>query len=166
MGIQDSLTNASAKVQRRLFDLNIKLTGREVQGLRFYVAEEDKYGDENEIRHISSSPITAIVNFPPGDIPLYRLRGETSGADVDDSGLFFYDILPIEVYCQWQDKVEKGDFLVFSIQDENNKAMPVLLRFSNALGSFHTHLIWRKFMCAPYNGKAPVEIQNYIDANF
>ncbi len=169
MGIQDYLNNASAKVQRELFDLNIRVTGRELTGIRFYVTE-DQYGDEETPVPLVSSDITAIVNFPPGEVPLYRFRkspvGDRSDTNVDDSGIFFYDIIPFEVYTQWKDKIEKGDFILFKVLDEVGGPMPILLRVANALGSFHTELIWRKLLCAPYNGQAPAEVQAYIDANF
>lgn len=169
MGIQDYLSRASAKVQRSLFDLNIHVTGRELTGMRFYISE-DQYGDESTPVPLVSSNITAVVNFPPGEVPLYRFRkapaNTLADTSVDDTGIFFYDIIPFEVYTQWKDKIEKGDFLLFKVVDEVGGPMPVLLRVANALGSFHTELIWRKLLCAPYNGQAPDEVQAYIDANF
>jgi len=114
--------------------------------------DSDFWGNE-ETKALSNDVIHAIVNFPPGEIPLMRIReGDGMSENVSGGGLFFYDILPIEAHFQFKDRVERGDIFFFSIEDEQHNKIPIVLKVIEPLGSFTTQLIWRKFQCAPITG--------------
>jgi hypothetical protein len=83
-------------------------------------------------------------------MPLIRLRaGNGTQAEVQSTGLFFYDILPIECYTRWEDYLEPGDVVYFWAGDENGNKMPVVFKILEQKGSFSSQLIWRKFLSAP-----------------
>jgi hypothetical protein len=83
-------------------------------------------------------------------MPLIRLRaGAGTQAEVQSVGLFFYDILPIEIYIRWEDKIEVNDVLYFWAGDENGNKMPVVFKILDQKGAFSSQLIWRKMLAAP-----------------
>ena len=160
---QDKLASASARVRRKLFDHSVRMKGRQVSVLRFIVAE-DIYADEQRTL-ISSGTIPAVLVYPHGEIPLQRFRAQTPSlpqAVVQDSGLFLFDILPVEVYTQWADKVEIGDFIFQVIKDEVGNKIGILLRVANLFGSWSSELVWRKGWAAPYSGDIPAEVESAI----
>jgi hypothetical protein len=104
----------------------------------------------DELTTISVSDIPIIFIFPPGEMPLIRLRARNgTQAEVQSSGLFFYDILPIECYTRWEDHLENGDVIYFWAGDENGNKMPVVFKILDQKGAFSSQLIWRKFLAAP-----------------
>jgi hypothetical protein len=158
---QDKLATASATVRRKLFDHSVRMKGRLVSVSRFYV-EEDLYGDEQRSL-IRRSDVEMIIVYPPGEVPLQRFRKDATQAAVEETGTFFFDILPIEVFVQFKDNVEKGDFIFQVIKDENHNKMGILLQISNMFGSWDTELVWRKGWAAPYSGDVPPEVQTAIN---
>lgn len=158
---QDKLASASAGIRRKLFDHSVRMKGRAVEVTRFFVTE-DIYGDERQAP-ISQASITAIIAYPPGEVPLQRFRYGAQSPAVEDTGTFFFDILPIEVYTRWVDRVELGDYLFQVIRDENGSKVGILLRVSNLFGSWDTELVWRKAWAAPYNGDLPADVRRAID---
>lgn len=161
MSIQDKLSLNQSPLKRKLMDYKIRLTGNYSPIIRLQVTE-NKYEDE-EITVISHNRIIAIIDYP-GEIPLYRLRGSAQNAIDDNTGVFFYDILPIEIYTQWEDTIEVGDIIVRKIIDENEETLVNVLRISNVLGSFKRDLIWKKSYAAPHNVTLTTEIQDIIDS--
>ena len=160
MSIQGKLSNKQSPLKRKLMDYKIRLSGNCSQVIRLHVTE-DKYEDE-EVSVISHCLILAIIDYP-GEIPLYRLRGTAQNEIDDNTGVFFYDVIPIEIYTQWKDKVEPGDILVRKILDENDNYLLNVLRVSNVLGSFKNNLVWKKCYASPHNMTLTQEIQDIID---
>ena len=158
---QDKLASASARVRRKLFDHSVRMKGREVEVTRFFI-EEDIYADERQTK-ISQQAFTVILAYPPGEVPMQRFRGSAASPAAQESGLFFFDILPIEVYTQWTNNIEIGDYLFQVIKDENGGKVGILLRIANVFGAWDTELVWRKAWAAPYNGDLPTEVQRAID---
>jgi hypothetical protein len=159
---QDKLASASARVRRKLFDHSVLMKGRQVNVTRFYITE-DIYADE-QVTKISSSNVVAIIVYPPGEIPLQRFRTSDNTEKVDDTGTFFFDVLPIEIYTRWADNIEIGDLVLHVIKDENGKKMGILLKISNMFGAWDTELVWRKGWAAPFSGDVPEDVQASIDA--
>ena len=147
MGMYNKINSSQAGVVRKLFDYSIFVSGREVEVTRVAV-NPDIWGNEDRAA-LSLGTINAVINFPPGELPVLRFR-ETGGTEqVANTSLFFYDVLPIEAYFQFKDRVEKGDIYYFTIDDEGNNKLPVLLEIMDLSGGFSTSLLYRKFICAP-----------------
>jgi hypothetical protein len=165
MGRQDKIAGAFAKSKRKFYDLGVSLGGKQVEVLRFFV-KEDRYGDETSST-LSSSSISVVVDYPPGEIPMNRFRTDAlSGADsIDSSGIFLFDILPIYVFSKFEDNVERGDLLVHFIKDDKGNKLCIVLQISDTLGKFTTEVVWKKQIAAPFNGKLPSEVQEYISDN-
>jgi len=137
------------------------MKGRQVNVTRFYVTE-DIYADEH-VTKISSSDVVMKIVYPPGEIPLQRFRKSGATEKVEDTGTFFFDILPIEVYTRWADNIEVGDLILHMIKDENSKKMGILLKVSNLFGAWDTELVWRKGWAAPFSGDVPDDVLASID---
>lgn len=150
---------ASAKVQQRLFDHSIEITGRDREVIHFFT-QEDKYG--NETREIIANKKTITRISYPTEVPIERLHTGDYQLGTQENRTFFFDLLPIEMYTKWADKVEKGDYIVDFLYTEKNKKFPIVLKTSEFLGRFSTDLIWAKWYCSPYRGILPEEIKTYI----
>jgi hypothetical protein len=137
-----------AKSIRKLSDYHIFVSGRRTECTRLS-RNADIWGND-DLTTISAATIPVIFIFPPGEMPLIRLRSENgTQAEVQSSGLFFYDILPIECYTRWEDRLENGDVIYFVAGDENGNKMPVVFKILEQKGAFSSQLIWKKYLAAP-----------------
>jgi hypothetical protein len=147
-GAYNKINSWTAKSIRKLSDYHIFVAGRKTDCTRLS-RNSDIWGNEN-LETISVSSVPVIFIFPPGEMPLIRLRvSNGTQSAVQSSGLFFYDILPIECYTRWQDQLENGDCIYFWAGDENGNKMPVIFKIIEQKGAFSSELIWRKYQCAP-----------------
>lgn len=161
MSIQDQISRATRDVRYTLMDNNIYVKGRSIHVVRFQVTK-DMYDDET-VTFIKKDKIEVILNYP-GEIPLYRFSRNNYDQSVEDTGVFFFDILPIDIFTKWKDKVIKGDYIFHSLKDEEDNPIEILLKISEVVGRFDSErLIWRKGWCSPYNGAIPEELQEAID---
>ena len=148
MPAYNKINDFTAPAIRKLSDYHIFTQGKKTECTRLAV-KKDFWGNTDSDT-ISVSQIQAIFVFPPGEMPLIRLRaGKGTQAEVQSSGLFFYDILPTEVYVRWEDRIEVGDVIYFVVLDENGNKMPVIFKVLDQKGAFSSQLIWRKMICAP-----------------
>jgi hypothetical protein len=151
MGAYDKINNSRAGVARKLLDYHILVKGRQVETTRIGY-DVDVWGNEAPTM-LSQESIAAIVIFPPGELPLLRIRGANGGTEsAGESAVFFYDILPVETYFQFKDRIEKGDIFYFTIDDEVHNKIPIVLKVMDSAGAVTTQLIWRKFFCSPVTG--------------
>jgi len=163
MSIQNSLSKASTKVRRRLFDENVKRKGRTVQGLKISI-KEDMFQNQETEAVLADEEITVVINFPD-DIPLDRVRLDGSSA-VSQTRTFFFDILPMEVFSEFSDKLETNDYIFFYFLDEENNMIPMIIKISETFGRFTTDMIWKKHYAAFSNGDVPPEIINLIKTRY
>jgi hypothetical protein len=137
-----------ARSIRKLNDYHILVTGRKTECTRLTRAA-DAWGNIDSST-ISVSQVQAIFVFPPGEMPLIRLRaGKGTQAEIQSTGIYFFDILPVEIYARWEDKIEVGDVLYFYVLDENQNKMPIVFKILDQKGAFSSQIIWRKMIAAP-----------------
>jgi hypothetical protein len=133
---------------RKLSDYHILTAGRKSECTRLTKAPDIWGNSDSET--ISVSQIQAIFVFPPGEMPLIRLRaGKGTQAQTQSTNLFFYDILPTEVYVRWEDEINNGDVIYFTVLDEFGNKMPIIFKILDQKGAFSSQLIWRKMLAAP-----------------
>jgi hypothetical protein len=148
MPAYNKINNWTARSIRKLSDYHIFISGRHTECTRLS-RNTDVWGNDN-LETISVSSIPVIFIFPPGEMPLIRLRAKSgTQAEVQSTGLFFYDILPTECYTRWEDNIEAGDIIYFWAGDENGNKMPVVFKILDQKGAFSSQLIWRKYVAAP-----------------
>ena len=88
MSAYDKINSYLAPAIRKLSDYHIATQGRRTECTRL-TNIKDVWGNADS-NTISVSQIQAIFIFPPGEMPLIRLRaGKGSQAEVQASGLFF-----------------------------------------------------------------------------
>ena len=161
MSVYESISRASLKSKRRLFDYNVSILGKKMKAIRISY-REDMFQDVEIHDAISHESIDAIMRFP-SEMPLDRYRlGATE--DVGETRTYFYDILPIESYTKLGDHIEKNDFLFFFLEDERDNKIPYLLQVTDSFGKFEIGLVWKKQYLAPYHGKLTDEIIKYLEA--
>jgi hypothetical protein len=148
MPAYNKINDYCAPAIRKLNDYHVFTEGRKTECTRLS-RNTDVWGND-ELTTISVSSVPIIFIFPPGEMPLIRLRAKNgTQAEVQSTGLFFYDILPIECYTRWKDRLENGDVVYFWAGDENGNKMPVVFKILDQKGAFSSQLIWRKFLAAP-----------------
>ncbi len=148
--IQTKLDRKTAALRRKLFDNSISLMGQELKCVRLKTAK-NMYGDVETLVVINDDVITAVIKIP-SDIPFSRFRGDAVDEVNDSSTVFFYDILPIDVYSQWADNIEKDDILIFEIFDEKDEPLRIILKVSDSVTKFKQSIVWKRSLAAPYNG--------------
>lgn len=170
MSYQDKIEKALLPVTRKLYDYQIEITGTEFNVVRVRFQEVDMYGDTSEPIMLVEDNITCFINYPD-EIPLNRLRSMNNelSPDINESGsstgVYFYDILPIEIWTKWTDHIEQGDFLAHTIIDDNDNSLVMILRVSENFGRFKKYLTWRKQNAAPYSGDLSKLIIEKLKAN-
>jgi len=156
-GAYEKINNWNSRSIRKLNDYHLLIAGRKAECTRLAL-KKDVWGN-TDIEPISTSQIQAIFVFPPGEMPLIRLRdGKGTQAQVQSSTLYFYDILPCEIYVRWQDQIENGDILFFFVLDENGNKMPIVFKILDQKGAVSSQLIWRKLIAAPVTSLEPTEV--------
>ena len=148
--IQTKIDRKTAGLRRKLFDNSIALMGSDVRCVRLKT-EKNMYGDVEILTIIDNDTISVVVSIP-SDIPISRLRGDAVDSSNDSSTVFFYDIIPIDIYSQWGDNIEKDDILIFEIFDERDEPLSIILKVSDAVTKFKQSIVWKRSLAAPYNG--------------
>jgi hypothetical protein len=142
---------------RKLSDYHILVSGRKTECTRL-TKIPDVWGNADS-ETISVSQVQAIFVFPPGEMPLIRLRaGKGTQAQTQASQIYFYDILPTEVYVRWEDHIEVNDVIYFFALDENKNKMPIVFKILDQRGAFSSQLVWRKMIAAPIMSIEETEI--------
>ncbi len=160
MSVYESISKASLKSKRRLFDFNVGLLGQKMKAIRISV-NEDIFHDTDIEGILSSEKIEVIIRFP-SEMPLHRYR-LGSQEKVEETRTYFYDILPIEGYSKLEDHIEKNDFIFFFLEDEKYNKIPFLLQAVDSFGKFEIGLVWKKHYFAPYHGELEQSIISYLE---
>lgn len=166
MSLQSKIAESHSGLKRKLRDYMIKISGDEFKVIRIKVTE-DKYEDET-VEVIDDDVIDVILDMP-ADIPIDRLRTTVGSEFVTTTdNVFLFDILPIIGFARFEDNVEKGDFLIQKVYDEddetNSTNYTLILRVSEILGNFsHGRISGRRFQCAPHNMTLPAAVQTIIN---
>ena len=164
MGLQDKIIQSSIKARRKLLDYKILTSGSLTKVIRLKTTKND-YLDIIATDIISNDNIQVFLDIPE-NLPMERLRMSAAEVVAETQSIYFYDILPVIGYSQFDDNVEKGDIIIKKIYLDTERSNPFLLivQVSEIIGNIqHGFLIFRKFNCAPYNFALSPEIQNIID---
>jgi len=168
MSIQDSLSEKQDALRRHLFDKKILLTGRQFKAYKISKGDVDMYGDSLELEDLlgPEKELTLTINYPT-EIPLdrYNQAGTMAGGEdtVADSSTFFFDILPVEIFSRFEDKLENNDYIIHSLKDEVGNPIVIVLKVIEQLGTLGASLTWRKHLVAPIMSDLPEAIKNVVD---
>ncbi len=168
MSIQDSLSEKQDALRRHLFDKKILLTGRQFKVYKISQGDLDMYGDSLTGEQIlgDENILTLTINYPT-EIPLdrYNYAGEKAGGEdlVESSSTFFFDILPVEIFSRFEDKLENNDYIIHHLKDEIGNPIIIVLKVIEQLGTLGASLTWRKHLVAPINSELPTVIETLVD---
>lgn len=169
MTLQDVLNDKQDKLRRYLFDKRIQITGREYKAVHITKQDLDYYGDVLPGGDTFEDwvPIVLSINYPD-EIPMDRFRYSSSASsserlEIGSSGTFFFDVLPIEIFSKFSDKIETGDFLFHIAEDEVGNKIICVLQTSEFLGSLGKSLVWKKHYASPFKGSLSQKIIDHIE---
>lgn len=99
------------------------------------------------------------MNYP-SEIPIDRFKYVDSASQeerqtVSTTGTFFFEILPIEIFSRFEDKIETKDYIIHIAKDEYENKMAIVLQVTEQLGTIGRSLTWRKHFASPVKGKLP-----------
>lgn len=169
MTIQDVLSAKQDNLRRHLFDRNVKLTGHQYEAIHVTVAEVDMYGDalEGQSTLEDRIPIELQITYPQ-EIPIDRFKYVDSATkserlNTESTGTFFFEILPIEIFSKFTDKIETGDYIIHSAKDEQGNGIVMVLQTSEMLGTLGRSLTWKKHYASPFKGQLPTLLQDIVE---
>jgi hypothetical protein len=168
----DKLSKRLAPIMRKLVDMQIVLTGSEVNALILGVDEINSLEDV-DTSILSSRTIPVQIKFP-GEITIFRNR-DIDGNYIDDGAIFIEDILPIEMYVAFTNEdiaaknitVEETDVVVYVLNDDHNNKIPQIMQVTRSRGSFLVkEMIYKKYIISPFRANIQVDVfdavQNYV----
>jgi hypothetical protein len=158
--IQDLIEDSNILARRLLFDNQIKSLGLLTTATRIKFDVDQRYGDENNPKAIYNDNIEVVISYP-GGVPLTRNRSDDTNTEVNGTAVFLYDVLPIKIYSKFEDKIEKGDYLLHRFKDEIGNYTTLVLQIVEILGSFRKNLLWKENNAAPAN-TIPPEVDQVI----
>ena len=162
MGLQDKIARANSGARVKLHDLMITQVGTETKVVRLKI-EESLEGDPEDVVVTKSDTVILYLDLPD-EIPISRFRSNLTSQSAVTSNVFFYDILPIEVYSRYSDGIEKDDIIIRKLRWKNNQIFYHVLQITETLGNFSANeLSFQKFYSAPYTMPLTDEIQNIVD---
>ena len=149
MSIQSKMSFRQAKLKRRLYDNKIKLVGQKTQVIKLSI-EEDDFGNR-DFTIVAQEIITGIISIPGGEILLWN-SSRAGNNPSEGSGVGVYDILPIDAWFKFSDKVEKGDILVYKylIDPETKDYHIQAFQVVNKIGKFSNNLLFVKYVLAKH----------------
>ena len=157
--IQDKVDSSNSTLRRKLFDNNIKVLGNEILAVRLTV-EENQYGDEG-IEILREDKITIIVTFPEDKLMTETFEDEETGNS--QTNFMLYDVIPIEVYSKFEDKLNGKDLLIFKYTNENQETGKVILKVTRIVSNFNKSIVWKQYLCAMYHNDPFTELGQIID---
>ena len=162
MAIQDKIESRTIKLRRKLADKSIKVMGSNKTCLRLKIVK-DEFGGTDSMDIINQDKIDIKIVFPT-EVPLFRFRNPNVSNQVieSDTGVYLFDILPIEIFTKFEDNVEKGDIVCYDLTDENDNKIYLVLQIGEMLGTFRQHLSWKKYQAHIYTGQYTTAIDNVL----
>lgn len=169
MTIQDILNKKQDALRRHLFDRNIKVTGHQFEAMHVTIQEVDLYGDalEGSSSLEDRVPVELSITYPP-EVPIDRFRyvdsaNQSERLEIESTGTFFFDILPIEIYSKFEDNIETGDYIIHTAEDEKGNKIIIILQTTELIGNLRRSLTWKKHYGSPFKGTLPPLIKDIVD---
>ncbi len=160
--MQEKLNQASISRSRKLFDRQIKRMGTQSKLVRIKEVDTGFRTDASEVV-LDHDMIEGVLDFPP-EMPILRSRlSSATSSELGNGELSMWDILPVGLWVKWGDKVAEGDILVHTFLDENGRKLPLILKVTQEVGAFSSHLVWHKFQCALNNAQMEAEVLTAIE---
>ena len=163
--LQDKLRKSAYTASKKIYDSKIKVSGTSMEMLYVKENDVDWYGDVGEIDIDDKlTPVEVVIDLP-NNIPMDRfVSADPSNRQITQTNVALFDILPIEAYAKFSQKVAKGDFFIYKFEDDNENIMYLLLKVTDLVGSFRKEMYGQRCYLALYNGPNSSKLVNYIES--
>jgi len=143
--IQDKLLRGTATLRRKYYDIEIAHIGTEQKVIHISMVR-DKYGD-TEFTVVSDKVITGYIDYPGNEIPIAQEHSDNTA----NRGLYLYELLPIEGYFQFEDKVKFKDIILQKISMGDDDDFRIMgLQVSEITTKADVSAVWRKYILSPW----------------
>lgn len=162
MSLQDKIAQSQIDARSKLHDYMISQVGTETKVIRI-TTSKNLEGDVIGIEILNHSLVTLRMTIPD-EIPITRLRKDVTESITTTDNVFFYDILPIEIFAKYTDEIAKGDIIIRKLKRENETFYHIL-QVTGVLGNYRAnYLTYDRYQCAPYSYPLPSQVQDIIDS--
>lgn len=153
MTIQDKIGRSLYRMHNKLMDVNVQVTGTEVDTIMMEIVE-DRYHNES-IEIVQHFDITCVIDFPNDEIPLSMSSTDNNMDSSSSNVLHLYDILPITCFFKSSDlkklNVIKGSVILYKIKlmDDSFQVIPLQITDTVAKGNPSSAILWQEFTVSP-----------------
>ncbi len=163
--LQDKIKGSYLNALKKTYDAKVKVSGTSMEMLYVNANSVDWYGDNQTLDLADELETVEIVIDLPNDIPIQRfISGDPNNRQITQTNTYLFDILPIEAYPKFSQKVNKDDFFIYKFNDDNNNNMYLLLQVTDTVGSFRKDMLGQKCYLALYNGPLATGLVDYIES--
>ena len=149
MTINDRIGRKLKRVQNRLYDTRIKISGTSCNTVLLNISV-DKYKN-TEISIDNYYDLECMFEFPNDEIPTSLTNEQNNQGS---SVLHMYDILPISCFIKHEDVINKhikiGSVILYRIMnfDDTYQVIPFQILDSTSKGNPSSAIIWNQFIVA------------------
>lgn len=153
MTMQDTIGRKLYRMQNKLMDFHVQVTGTQVDTILIEIVEDRYHNESVEIKQ--SFDITCVISFPNDEIPVSMNSKNDNMSEGNSNVLHLYDILPITCFFKTSDlqklNVIKGSVILYKIKaiDGSFQVMPLQITDAVAKGNPSSAIIWQEFTVAP-----------------
>lgn len=142
---QTKISRKLRNLKKRLYDNKMNWSGMDLELLVLSITN-DSHDDESSIDLKDTRHIIGYIKYPDEELPISNAFGNNQGS----TAFHMYDILPIEFYCKWEDRVKLGDIIInkMIMADDSVKAM--ILQVVDQISRGDTDVAFVKYIVAPY----------------
>lgn len=165
MTIQDRIARATYRMQNKLMDTHVQVTGTQVDTIMMEIIEDRYHNEEITIKQYFE--ITCVIDFPNNEVPV-SLSSTYTNTDANSSNvLHLYDILPITCFFKTSDiqklDVIKGSIILYKLKlmDGSFQVMPLQITDTVAKGNPSSAIMWQEFTVAPVTNYELTQSQEY-----
>ena len=153
MTFQDKIARSLYRMQNKLFDTHVHITGTQVDTIMLEIVE-DRYHNES-IDIVQYFDITCVLDFPNDEIPVSLSSTDSNMDSTSSNVLHLYDILPITCFFKNSDlaklNVIKGSVILYKLKliDGNFQVIPLQITDTVAKGNPSSAILWQEYTVAP-----------------
>jgi len=149
-------------LKKRLHDNYMNRIGLDLELFALSI-ENNSHDDEVKIDLTNTKKILGFIKYPEDEIPISNSYNNNNNS----MSFHMYDILPIEFYCKWEDKIKISDIIIQKIIMPDDSVKAMILQVVDLIARADTDFMFAKYIVAPYTfnlkNTSHMEIKNEIE---